>query len=897
MVSIVDEEEESWVHYLKYVGIAAVVVGLPRIMLKAWGALKNCLLDINCLMVMATAGALGIELYTEAAAVVFLFGMSEWFEALATGKSRSALESVLALRPETAILAGTGKVVRVEEVAVGDCLLVQPGERVPVDGRVVRGGTSIDESALTGESVPVEKGVDCPVSGGTLNVGGGYLEIEATTAAKDSAVARMVQLIEESHAHRSRTEKRIECFAGIYTPAVVVAAVMFAVVPWFLLEADEAVKWLYTALVLLVVSCPCALVISTPITYVSTLATAATHNVVIRGGEHLESLGRLRALAVDKTGTLTEARFRVRKVLGPFGEDAKQRFPELLSLMAAVEQMSTHPLAVALVAHAHAEGADQTHDVADFRERAGYGVEATVRDVRVQVGNSRLAHDMGWLPRAAAGGAEAAPAGPRSEGQFPREAQAQLDELERSGQTTCYLGIGGEPVAIFSVADAPRQEASEMLKSLRELNVSVWMLTGDRRPTAEAIASKLGITQVCPELLPEDKVRTVEELMGRQPRGLVQHLCPRGTTAMLGDGINDAASLAVVDVGIAMGAAGSQMAMENAQVILMDSDLRKVITAIKLGRQAVAKINQNIVFAVLSKVAMVVIAMAGYASLWGAIIADLGAMLIVTINSSLVLSQRRKKTSQYAYDCNGHGHGHGPGHGHGHGDGHDDCDGHGHGHSRGMDAIGAVLKLAQTLHGRRAHSCGACHGHSHGHSHEDDGCHGDSPGHSHRAGAAESVHSPEQHDHGQCHGRDDGHDGEHDHGHSHGAGALACDVAKDVEHDNGHNHGAGVHTGDSSKGKEHDQGHSHSYGTETAIAISHSFGDVHSSGHVQGGNEGCHSSGSTANIHDGGDCAHGHGTGTEHVRAHDRNVLGGRCRSHGHGVDDDDALGYGDWIQ
>jgi len=707
----------AYLKYLKYVALAAVVMGVPRIARKAFGALRNGILDINCLMVIATCGAVAIGDYSEGAAVVFLFGLSEWLEDMATAKARNALASLLAMKPEVAVRAGTNERVPVEHVRVGDRLAVKAGEKVPVDGTVVSGASSVDEAALTGESAPVQKKVGSKTSGGTINVGGGYMEIEATTLSSDSAVARIVKLIEEAHSGRSKTEKRVETFAKIYTPVIVFIAAAFAAVPWLFVALDwylptgekmteeQAMECVYTSLVLLVVSCPCALVISTPVTYVSTLSTAATHNVLIRGGEHLESLGNITAIGMDKTGTLTEGRFAVRSVLGPFNGRGAPDMPRILSLMAAVEQQSTHPVAAALVAHAREGGGSLDLVPTDMVDRAGEGVEAVVKGSRVQVGSRRLASRMGWvgsdgtnvegacLPFRYLFSNRTAAASSQKDGAYG-DFEQRIVEMESLGQTVCYLGVDGKLAAVFGVADAPRAEAKEAVAMMRAYGVEVVMLTGDRRLTAEAVARQLGVTNIKAELLPEDKVTAITTLKAECESRKRRFPClpaTGGGVGMVGDGINDAAALAASTIGIAMGAAGTQVAMENAHVILMDSDLMKLVLSVKLGRYAVRKIKQNISFAVVSKVVMVGLTFGGYASLWGAILADLGAMLLVTLNSSMVLGQRKQKQEGHAHGNDGggcyppgaehdkmqtgpgdgpnadHAHAHGGSHGHGHG--------------------------------------------------------------------------------------------------------------------------------------------------------------------------------------------------------------------------------------
>jgi len=700
-----------WAAGLQYVALLCVALGIPRIGLKAWGALRNRVLDINSLVIIATCGALAIGEYCEGAAVVFLFGLSEWIEEMATSEARTALASVLSLRPEEAVLEETGETIPVEEVRVGDRLAVRAGEKVPVDAKVVQGSSILDECALTGESVPVKKSPGSAVSGGTVNVGGGYLVVEAVAESKDSSVARMVKLIEDANNSRSRTEVLVERFAKVYTPTIVVAAALCASLPWLFLEQEAARDWFFTALVLLVVACPCALVISTPVAYVSALSCAATHNVIVRGGEHLEALGRVRTICFDKTGTLTEGRFRVRKVLGPFGAFAPGGDGELrhlAGLAASVEQKSTHPLATALVAYAKAEVAETCGDVTDFAERPGEGVEALVAGRRVQVGSQRLARRMGWLEGAAA---------------------AEAAQLEADGQTLCFLGVDGELAAVFGVADAARAEAAECVASLEPMGVEAIMLTGDRQAPAEKVAAELGVRTVKAELLPEDKVQAVQQLkdaLASSAPGRRRCLGGQGfAVAMVGDGINDAAALATADVGIAMGAAGTQVAVESAQVVLMDSDLRKLAISVRLSRVTVSKIKQNIVFATVSKAIMVALTVAGYGSMWGAVIADVGAMLLVTLNASRVLSlrkimARRTHTHNHCQDnscCNpgkpcctpgSRSHGQVDSHSHRH----DHCHGRGHGHCCQSDRLCCHDAVGDVEQG-----CTSCQGHACNHDH------------------------------------------------------------------------------------------------------------------------------------------------------------------------------------
>jgi len=644
LLSLVDPHGKTWLHNLQYAAVGATLIGLPPIALKACGALRLRVLDINSLMVIAACGAIFIGEYLESAAVVVLFSLSEWLEDKATSKVRNALTALLEMKPETAMSETTGKTVPIDSVQIGDCLSVAVGAKVPVDGEVVDGKSSTDESMLTGEARPVPKQIGSKVAAGCINVGGGHLVIKASAVAKDSAVAQIVELVKEAHACRSATEKRVEQFAKFYTPLVVGAALLMALTPWAFVDRKSALQWVHAALVLVVIACPCALVISTPITYVSTLAAAATHQVLIRGGEYLEELGSIAGICFDKTGTLTEGRFGVSSFFGTSDDFSGEiSRVDLLGWVASVEQKSTHPIATALVAYAQNSGAIMNLQAVEFIEHAGLGVEAIVEGKHVRVGSQLFVTS--WKP-----------CGDENEtdvdsNERPVEAWAQIKKHKEFGHTVCYVGVDGHVAAIFSVTDAVRLEAFEAVATLQKLGVEPIILTGDCYSTAEAVASAVGIKTCRAELLPQDKVSVVSELQARKClEPAAQQCCRRSTggtsVAMVGDGINDAAALAAANVGIAMGEKGTHVAIENAQVVLMDSDLRKLVLCVRLGRLAVKKIKQNIAFALVSKFMMVAMAIAGQACLWQAILADLGSMLVVTLNASSVLAESYSKKAK-----------------------------------------------------------------------------------------------------------------------------------------------------------------------------------------------------------------------------------------------------------
>ena len=560
--------------------------------------MKNKVIDINTLMTLACAGAIGTGDWVEGAAVVSLFALSEWLQTQATEKARDAIKAVMELRPEEAELVD-GKLVKVEEVAIGALLAVRPGAKVPLDGVVRSGASYVDEASITGESRPVRKREGDKVQAGTINQSG-YLEVATTARAEDSAVARLVRLVEDAQAQRSPSELVIESFAKVYTPIVIFCALCLAVVPWFVTDEVTAKKWLYQALVLLVVACPCALVISTPLTYVCALATAAKKGMLIKGGAHLETLGRLSVLAIDKTGTLTEGRFQMREL----DVLSEKEFPRarVLGLIAAAEGRSSHPLAVAVVRTAKTEGVDIPRKVEDYKTLEAEGIACMVDGLQVHIGNRRLAKRLGWVSGDGGG-------------------DGRAEEWERSGCTVCWVGVGGKLVGVFGVADTPRPEAQEAMQMLKDAGIRTVMLTGDNNGTAEAVRKLVGLTEVRAELLPEDKVRIVSELKKQMQAG-TEGGCfgSKLTIAMVGDGINDAAALARSDVGIAMGAGGTAAAMETAHVALMDSDLRKLAAAVMLGKETLQRIRENVVVSLVTKAIMITLAGLGVAPLWLAIV-------------------------------------------------------------------------------------------------------------------------------------------------------------------------------------------------------------------------------------------------------------------------------------
>jgi Cd2+/Zn2+-exporting ATPase len=599
---------------LLLVAVAASIAGAPRpvaeplyllpmavggwsIALAAATALRRRALDMNVLMTVAAVGAVAIGDYQEGAWVLVLFAVGTALEALALERSRRSVEALMELAPDEAhvLVGGRESTVPVERVDAGTLLLVRPGERIPLDGVVVEGASSVDESPLTGESVPVDKGPGDDVFAGTLNAFGA-LTVRATATAGDTALARVARLAAEAQAGRAPSERVVDRFARVYTPLVLAAALLVAVVPPLLGGAVDT--WAYRALALLIVACPCALVISVPVAVVSAVGGAARRGVLIAGGEALEALGRVRTIAIDKTGTLTEGRPRLVRIDTPAGNDADAA----LALMAAVERRSEHPLGRAIVQAADARGLAIPAAEA-FTALPGRGARASVGGRRLWTGGPRLAEEM-------TGGRPAA-----------------LAAAEERGETAVVLGEGDRVLAVAGLADPPRPEAAEAVRGLRDRAdvLRIVMLTGDGEHVARAVAGRTGIAEWRAGLLPEGKL------------GAVRDLQREGSVAMVGDGVNDAPALAAADVGVAMGAAGSDAALQSADVALMGDDLDRLPEALAHGRRTLGVVRQNVAASLVVKGVLVVLAPFGLVTLVLAVVADMGMSLLVTLNALRLL--------------------------------------------------------------------------------------------------------------------------------------------------------------------------------------------------------------------------------------------------------------------
>jgi Cd2+/Zn2+-exporting ATPase len=586
--------------------LAAVACGLRFVAPKALYALRRLRPDMHLLMTVAIAGAVGLGEWFEAASVAFLFALSQVLEAWSVGRARRAVAALLDLSPAVARVrepGGAERTVPASEVPVGAHLVVKPGEKVPLDGEVLAGTSEVDQAPITGESVPVAKGPGDEVFAGTIN-GPGALEVRSTRPAEETTLAHIVRMVEQAQARRSPSERWVDRFARVYTPAVMGLAALVLVVPPLLFGGAWG-EWFYRALVLLVIGCPCALVISTPVSVVAALASAARHGVLLKGGAFVEMPARLRALAFDKTGTLTEGAPRVVALVPLYGSSET----DLLRVAAALEARSEHPVARAVLEHARAAGV-AAEPAGDVRAVAGRGVTGTVGGRPCWLGSHRFLVDRG----------DATP-----------EVEARIGELSAAGRTAVVVGAEGGVLGLIAVADALRPGAREVVAALRRQGLAhLVMLTGDNRPAAEAIAAEAGIDEVRAELLPEDKVAAVEELVARVHR-------EGGRVAMVGDGVNDAPAMARADLGIAMGAAGSDAAIETADVALMADDLGRLPWLVGHSRRTLGIVRQNVTFALAVKLAVLLLATAGHATLWAAIAADMGASLAVIANALRLL--------------------------------------------------------------------------------------------------------------------------------------------------------------------------------------------------------------------------------------------------------------------
>jgi Cd2+/Zn2+-exporting ATPase len=569
--------------------LASMFVSGYTIAVSGLKALLNRRVTIDLLITVAAVGATLIGHIEEGAAVVLLFNLAERLEEYAGDRARHAIEELMELRPEVAVIRRGGVEVEVPvgEVMPGDVFVLRPGDRVPLDGEVIEGESGLDQSAITGESVPVAKGVGGDVYAGTMSVDG-FLAVRATSMAEESTLARILHMVEEAEESKSPTEAFVDGFSRWYTPAVIVVAIVIAVVPTLFL-GQSLIDWVYKALVMLVVACPCALAISTPVAMVSAIANASGNGVLIKGSIHIEELAKARVISFDKTGTLTQGQLEVSEVRG--AEPA-----EVLRCAAALEAKSEHPIAQAIIEKARKVGIENG-EPSGFKTYPGRGVQARFEDSTVCVGNPRLLTELGIN-------------------------NTNHVAPEDAGKTIILVAKDGAVIGSLTLTDKVRPESFATVAALKARGLRVEMLTGDNEETAREVADRVGVDGFRAGLLPEEKVTAVESLRGM------------GGVVMVGDGVNDAPALARADVGIAMGAMGSDVALETADIALMQDRLDRLPYAIDLSRATMRRIRENITMSIVVKLGVALLALSGFVTLWIAVaVGDMGLSLAVILNA------------------------------------------------------------------------------------------------------------------------------------------------------------------------------------------------------------------------------------------------------------------------
>lgn len=583
---------------------AAILIGGYSLFIKGFKNLVRLNFDMNTLMTVAILGAAAIGEWGEGATVVILFAISEALERYSMDKARQSIESLMDIAPKEALIRRGNEemMVPVDDIQVGDIMIVKPGQKLAMDGIVIKGTSTLNQAAITGESVPVTKTVGDEVFAGTLNEEG-LLEVKVTKRVEDTTLSKIIHLVEEAQAERAPSQAFVDRFAKYYTPAIIIFALLLAVIPPLFMGADWS-EWIYRGLAVLVVGCPCALVISTPVSIVTAIGNAAKNGVLIKGGIYLEEAGNLKVIAFDKTGTLTKGIPSVTDVVTYNGNEN-----ELMTITAAIEKGSQHPLASAIIRKAEEDGLNFNDvSVEEFQSITGKGVKAKVNNAMYYVGSPGLFEEL--LPNG-----------------IQSEIKEQITTLQIQGKTVMVLGTEKEILALIAVADEIRESSKEVIRKLHQVGIEkTVMLTGDNQRTAEAIGKQVGVSDIKADLLPEDKLNFIKELRDKYR-----------SVAMVGDGVNDAPALAASTVGVAMGGAGTDTALETADIVLMSDDLSKLPYTIKLSRKALAIIKQNITFSLGIKALSLLLIVPGWLTLWLAVFADMGATLIVTLNSMRLL--------------------------------------------------------------------------------------------------------------------------------------------------------------------------------------------------------------------------------------------------------------------
>ena len=597
LVSLIVHFENEWINIGIYI-ISYLIVGLEIILKAIKNIFRGEVFDENFLMTIATIGAFIIGEFPEAVAVMLFYQVGELFQSYAVDKSRKSITSLMDIRPDFANIKKNGEIVKVDpdEVNIGDIIIVKPGEKVPLDGTIIDGNSMIDTSALTGESVPREVNTGDDILSGCINQNG-VLEVKVTKKFGESTVSKILDLVENASSKKSKSENFISKFAKYYTPIVVIIAILLAIIPPIIFKGTDFTEWLYRALTFLVVSCPCALVISIPLGFFGGIGGASKLGVLVKGSNYLEALSKTEIVVFDKTGTLTEGVFEVQKV-----DPVDISKEELVKYAAYAESFSNHPIANSLK---KSYGMDiESKAISETHELSGLGVNAIVEGRDVLVGNDKLM----------------------------KEKNIEYTKCKEIG-TVLYIAIDNKFVGTIIIADKIKADAKDAIEKLKKNNVKkAIMLTGDKKNVGESVAKELNLDEVYTELLPSDKVEKVEELM----KGKSQ----KGKLAFVGDGINDAPVLAISDIGIAMGGLGSDAAIEAADVVLMTDEPSKVVDAIKISRKTMRIVKQNIIFAIAVKIIVLVLSAFGLSNMWQAVFADVGVSVLAILNALRVLRVR-----------------------------------------------------------------------------------------------------------------------------------------------------------------------------------------------------------------------------------------------------------------
>lgn len=593
-------------HPMQWLAIVAVLIGVPNITWRSIASIRNLTLNVNVIVLIAVGGTIALQDYTDAAIIVFLYNIAQWLESRASYKAMSVMSSLTSMTPLKATLAVTGKQVDVTSVNLGTIIAVKAGEVIPIDGVVVEGKCEVDEKALTGESFPVVKDIGSTVLAGTINLNG-YISIRTTMLAENCLVARMVNLVEEAQSRKAKIQTFIENCAKWYIPVVVLISAGIAVIPTVLHIGDKT-RWFHLALVVLVSACPCALVISTPVTIFCALSKAATAGLLFKGGDYLELLAKVKTVAFDKTGTITTGEFVVTHFHSLHETISTEK---LLFWISSIESKSSHPMAAALVNYAASHSIEPMPEmVEEFQNYPGEGIYGKIEGVHIYIGNYRISTRAGYNDN---------------------------DSHKMEGKASGFIYMDATLVGTFGLSDNCRSGAMEAIKELKKSEIRTVMLTGDNHITAQQVQYQLeeALDIVHAQLLPEDKAKIIEELKND------------GVVAMVGDGINDALALATTDIGISMGISGSALAMETGHVILMSNDIRKIPQAIRISQKASRKIVENVIISFSTKGLVLALAIAGYSMLLVAVVTDVGTCLLVILNSMLLLrgTEETKKTS------------------------------------------------------------------------------------------------------------------------------------------------------------------------------------------------------------------------------------------------------------